>query len=165
MVEEWKKMMARNLDRELEARGFSNSERARSAYHHYRNLIFGWIKSMAEEIQNSSRNPRSVLIVEDEDTLTVNIGTEMIRVKARPYPLCSRGWGKITVKSTNKLLFNEMYLWSKGDNFIWVYGDAQPNDIEKGESDRLQPGIEVTREIVEALFQSAFKKYLGNQLN
>jgi len=164
MSEEWKLMMARNLDRELETRGISNSERARSAYQQFRGLVFGWIHELAKEVQKMSRNPRAVLIVEDKDAITVSIGTEMIRLRAQPYPFCSRGWGKLNLMSTNRLPFREAFLWSKGENFVWIYGEAPLKGNDNGENEVYLPGTEINKETIEVVFQAAFKKYLQNQV-
>ncbi|NLK51210.1 MAG: hypothetical protein GX295_02015 [Syntrophomonadaceae bacterium] len=160
MGEEWKAQLARNLDRELESRGYSNSERARAAYHQYRQQVFSWIRAMAEAVQKKSRNPNAVLAVEDSEALTVSIGTEMIRLKATPYPLCSRGWGKINLTATNQLPFKEIFLWSKGDSFTWIIMGAAETSQDQAEAEIYLPGREVNQETIEELFQDAFRKYL-----
>ncbi len=162
MSEEWKQVMARNLDRDLELKGISNSDRARSAYQQYRGLVFGWFLDLAKEVQKLSKNPRAVLIVEDEEAVTVSVGTEMLRLRTQPYPFCSKGWGKLTLTAANQLPFKEAFLWSKGEDFVWLCNAeslaGETDAEEKAKAASL--GIELTQEIVEIIFKIAFKKYL-----
>ncbi|NPV90355.1 MAG: hypothetical protein HPY50_06255 [Firmicutes bacterium] len=154
MNEEWKKEIAQNLDRELENRGASNADQAGWAYHKNLKMLFGWLKKMAEEVQRTSLNPSAVLVLEDREFLSITIGTEMLRFRARSYPFCARGWGKVSITSNRPIPFNDMVLWSKGDAFVWMIGKDDRVDSRYS-------GEEITRETIEGLFRQAFKKYLA----
>lgn len=162
MSEEWKQLMARNLDRDLELKGISNSERARSAYQQYRGLVFGWFLDLAKEVQKLSRNPRAVLIVEDTEVITVSVGTEMLRLRTNPYPFCSKGWGKLTLTATNQLPIKEAFLWNKDDDFVWLCNaeSLSDNAESEGKAETAVQGLELTPEVAENIFKIAFKKYL-----
>jgi hypothetical protein len=154
MSEEWKKEIARNLDRELENRGASNAEQAKWSYYKHLKLLFGWLKRMAEEVKDTSLNPSAVLVLEDREFLSITIGTEVLRLRAKSYPFCARGWGKVNISSSRPIPFSDLVLWSKGDSFAWLIG-------KDGETDSKFSGEEITRETIEGLFRQAFKKYLA----
>lgn len=154
MNEEWKKEIARNLDRELENRGESNADQAGWAYYKHLKLLFGWLKKMAEEVQKTSLNPGAVLVMEDREFLSITIGTEIMRFRAKSYPFCARGWGKVSISSNRPIPFSDMVLWSKGDSFAWMIG-------KDGNTDSSFNGDEINRETIEGLFRQAFKKYLA----
>ena len=153
MSEEWKREIARNLDRELEARGLSSSEKARSAYYRQLRQLFGWLREMAQEVQKKSLNPGAVIVVEEKECLLISIGTEILRLRAKPYPFCARGWGKVGISATSPIPFNEIELWSRGEGYVWLYGTKAADSL-------FDSGLSLDREAVEFLFRQAFRKYL-----
>jgi len=123
MDENWKGQMARNLDRELDAKGI-NGERAKAVFPKRRDEVFNWFENTAQEIRRLSDNPQAIGVISEGNELSVTIGSISLRLKAKAFPLSSRGWGEILITvlgSMKELPFDSLILRRQGTEFSWVY--------------------------------------------
>lgn len=166
MDENWKGQMARNLDRELDIKGVSG-ERAKLVFRKRRDEVFKWFEATAEEIRKLSDNPQAIGIISEGNELSVTIGSIALRLKAKPFPLSSRGWGEILISvsgTMNELPFDSLVLRRQGREFNWVY--EPPDEFTEGRPRWSQDvgwwdrTAEVTPDDIDRLFRSVFSKYL-----